>query len=153
MLIIQEHEYGKEAIESFKMMGRIYSKRNPFLIIIAGTFCMGKRTIVNQLTESFNISNSLNTHIVDEVLQMINPTSEDLEFGSTRDQAELLYKFKSKSKRIRDGCNFDMSKCYADGKDLLLIGSYIDPEYFLCKTSKKEQYKLKTATQEEINYC
>jgi 2-phosphoglycerate kinase len=62
------------------MMGRIYAKRNPFLIIIAGTFSMGKRTIVNQLTETFNISNILNTNIVDEVVQMINPTDENLEF-------------------------------------------------------------------------
>lgn len=62
------------------MMGRIYAKRNPFLIIIAGTFYMGKRTIVNQLTETFNISNILNTNIVDEVVQMINPTDENLEF-------------------------------------------------------------------------
>lgn len=68
MQIIQEHEYGKEAIERFKMMGRIYAKRNPFLIIIAGTFEMGKRTIVNQLTETFNISNILNTNIVDQVV-------------------------------------------------------------------------------------
>jgi hypothetical protein len=64
-----------------------------------------------------------------------------------------LYKFKSKSKRIRDGCNFDISKCYADGKDLLLTGSYIDPEFFLCPTVKKEQYKIKTASQDEIDSC
>jgi hypothetical protein len=42
---------------------------------------MGKRTIVNQLTETFNISNILNTNIVDEVVEMINPSDEDLEFG------------------------------------------------------------------------
>ncbi len=28
---------------------------------------------------------------------------------------------------MRDGCNFDISKCFADGKPLIIDGSHIDP--------------------------
>ena len=69
---------------------------------------------------------------------MIDPIDENLEFGNTVDFNDLIFKFKAKAKRIRDGSNFDISKCFSDGKDLLLTGDYIDPEQYLCLNNNFE---------------
>ena len=59
---------------------------------------------------------------------MIDPIDNSLDFKSSLDYTDLVKKFKTQANRIRNGSNFDISKCFNDGKDLLLTGDYIDPE-------------------------
>ena len=50
------------------MITTFYQKRLPFIIMIAGTECMGKSTLVTQLGDRINISNILSTSIVHKVM-------------------------------------------------------------------------------------
>ena len=54
---------------------------------------------------------------------------------------------------MRDGCNFDISKCFKDGKPLIIDGSHIDPECYLellqpnpeNPSSSLLEYRIKTS--------
>ena len=54
---------------------------------------------------------------------------------------------------MRDGCNFDISKCFKDGKPLIIDGSHVDPDCYLelsdpdPQTGKRE-YRIKTTLSE-----
>ena len=50
------------------MITTFYQKRLPFIIIVAGTECMGKSTLVTQLGDRINISNIVQTSIVHKVM-------------------------------------------------------------------------------------
>jgi 2-phosphoglycerate kinase len=39
---------------------------------------------------------------------------------------------------VCEGCIFDISKCFKDGKPLIIDGTHIDPEMFLTKSSEGE---------------
>ena len=49
-------------------MTHFYQKRVPFVILVCGTSCMGKSTLVTQLAEKVNISNILQTSVVKNVM-------------------------------------------------------------------------------------
>jgi 2-phosphoglycerate kinase len=49
--------YGEQYVKRYKMFSTFYQKRLPFIIIVAGTECMGKSTLVTQLGDRINISN------------------------------------------------------------------------------------------------
>jgi hypothetical protein len=44
---------------------------------------------------------------------------------------------------VRNGCNFDISKCFKDGKPLIIDGSHVHPDSFLIKNEAGE-YRVKT---------
>ncbi len=64
------------------------------------------------------------------------------------DQEDIISKFKRECRRVRDGCNFDISKCFKDGKPLIIDGSHIDPDCYLSleksETTGHYQYRIKT---------
>ena len=100
---------------------------------------MGKSTLVTQLAERVNISNILQTSIVDQVMSVFfseDESEEAMKQSNTKcDQNhirnQIITNFKRKCKLIRNGCNFDVSKCFIDGKPLIIDGSHIDPESFI----------------------
>lgn len=92
---------------------------------------MGKSTLVTQLAERVNISNILQTGIVESVMSGFLPPSNSSEGDELLSEEELIVKkYKNKSRWVRDGCNFDISKCFNDGKPLIIEGSHIDPECY-----------------------
>lgn len=50
---------------------------------------------------------------------------------------------------MRDGCNFDLLKCFKDGKPLILDGTHVDPSAFLesVTNEKTGEKELKILTQ------
>ena len=44
---------------------------------------------------------------------------------------EVVERYKKISRIVRKGANFDMSKCFIDGKPLIVEGSNLDPPIFL----------------------
>ena len=54
---------------------------------------------------------------------MKNEHSED-------NKANIVKEYSQKSRWVRDGCNFDISKCFNDGKPLIIEGSHIDPQFY-----------------------
>lgn len=67
-LIMERFGYGENFVKRYKMITTFYQKRLPFIIIIAGTECMGKSTLVTQLGDRINISNIVQTSIVHKVM-------------------------------------------------------------------------------------
>ena len=41
---------------------------------------------------------------------------------------------------MRDGCNFDISKCFADGKPLIIDGSHIADVAEICRNRSSSRY-------------
>ena len=39
---------------------------------------------------------------------------------------------------MRDGCNFDISKIFKDGKPLIIDGTHVDPECYVGATHNEE---------------
>lgn len=62
--ILLKFGYQDNFVKRYKMITTFYQKRLPFIIMIAGTDCMGKSTLVTQLGERINISNIVQTSIV-----------------------------------------------------------------------------------------
>jgi len=61
-------DYLEKYVNRYKMFTTFYQKRVPFIIMIGGTECMGKSTLVTQLAERINISNILQLSIVQKVM-------------------------------------------------------------------------------------
>ncbi len=51
---------------------------------------------------------------------------------------------------VRNGCNFDVSKCFKDGKALIIDGSHVSPDSFLVKNDQNE-YRIKTDIEDTEN--
>lgn len=66
---LTEFEYGERLVSRYQLVTRFYQKRVPFVILICGTGCMGKSTLVTQLAEKVNISNILQTSVVKNVIE------------------------------------------------------------------------------------
>ena len=65
---LEEFQYGERLVSRYQLVTRFYQKRVPFVILICGTGCMGKSTLVTQLAEKVNISNILQTSVVKNVM-------------------------------------------------------------------------------------
>lgn len=68
---LKKEKYGDKYIQRYEMITKFYQKRVPFVIMITGTECMGKSTLVTQLAERINISNILQTSIVKKVMEKL----------------------------------------------------------------------------------
>ena len=58
--------------------------------------------------------------------------------------------FKRECRRVRDGCNFDISKCFKDGKPLIIDGTHLDPECYLELVENKETGELEHRIKTEL---
>ena len=67
-LKLTEFDYGERLVQRYQLVTQFYQKRVPFIIIVCGTECMGKSTLVTQLAERVNISNILQTGVVKQVM-------------------------------------------------------------------------------------
>ncbi len=60
------------------------------------------------------------------------------EFQSDQDIVEEYVKM---CRHVRKGCNFDIQKCFVDGKPLIIEGSHIEPNLYI-KYSAEDPEKL-----------
>ena len=118
------------------MITKFYQKRVPFIIYIVGTECMGKSTLVTQLGERINMTNIVSTSIVKTALEYMDIDLPPIEKNDGDDEFAF---YKQQCRRIRNGCNFDIQKCFVDGKPLIIEGSHLDPEVYLRLDEIEEQ--------------
>ena len=117
-------------------------QRLPIIIVICGTFCIGKQCLVNQLTEVININNTLSTNVVEEVQKSMGifPDYEDCK----NDEELEMNQYKQKCEQIYTGLTFDIYKCFNEGKPLILYGRYLNPSILFNELNNEhEQVKLK----------
>lgn len=56
------------------------------------------------------------------------------------------------SRYIRKGCNFDIQKCFVDGKPLIIEGCHLDPDLYLDRIKDVDgEEKLKIITPEPLD--
>jgi 2-phosphoglycerate kinase len=127
--------YDQHFVNRYKLVTKFYQMRKPFLILVCGTKCMGKSTLVTQLAERINISNILQTGVVKQVIKSIQP-SQAPEDG-------VVERYQHECQVVRNGCNFDISKCFKDGKPLIIDGTHVDPKQLLSRNEHGE-YRIKT---------
>lgn len=60
------------------------------------------------------------------------------EGGSTQSEEEIISSYVKMCSHVRKGCNFDISKCFIDGKPLIIEGSLIDPNSFVKFVTNEE---------------
>lgn len=140
--------YGESYVQRYKMISTFYQKRLPFIIYVAGTECMGKSTLITQLGDRINISNIVQTSIVHKVmsgLQAIMQSNKalaqedeikmDYSLGEPsnkkEDDATIIRNYVRLCRHVRKGCNFDIQKCFVDGKPLIIEGSHLEPNLYV----------------------
>jgi 2-phosphoglycerate kinase len=73
---LQQFGYGEKMVSRYNTVTRFYQKKIPFIIIVCGTRCMGKSTLITQLADLVNISNILQTKIVSNVMSQFLPNMD-----------------------------------------------------------------------------
>ncbi len=143
--IMTSFGYGGNFIDRYKMISRFYQKRVPLLILVAGTGCIGMSTLVTQLAERINISNILQTSITYKMMRSINP---QFEFGvkfferEGLSEEELIKIYNNNCRLVRKGVNFDIQKCFVDGKSLIIEGRHVNPLIFIKPQESKKEDKV-----------
>lgn len=51
---------------------------------------------------------------------------------------DIVDDYVSTCRQVRKGCNFDIQKCFVDGKPLIIEGSHIEPNLFVKQVTKGE---------------
>lgn len=51
---------------------------------------------------------------------------------------DIVDDYVSTCRQVRKGCNFDIQKCFVDGKPLIIEGSHIEPNLFVKQVPKSE---------------
>jgi 2-phosphoglycerate kinase len=51
---------------------------------------------------------------------------------------EIIKEYVKVCRNVRKGCNFDIQKCFVDGKPLIIEGSHIEPNLYIkqCETEE-----------------
>jgi len=145
--------YGGHFVNRYKMISRFYQKRVPLLILVAGTGCIGMSTLVTQLAERINISNILQTNITYKMMRSINPQLEQegqLFDREGMSEEDLIRVYDNNCRLVRKGVNFDIQKCFVDGKALIIEGRHVNPNIYVrfeeSKVDDKVEKKLKLIT-------
>eukprot|EP01017_Pseudomicrothorax_dubius_P002700 TRINITY_DN10195_c0_g1_i3.p1 TRINITY_DN10195_c0_g1~~TRINITY_DN10195_c0_g1_i3.p1 ORF type:complete len:470 (-),score=151.40 TRINITY_DN10195_c0_g1_i3:75-1484(-) len=131
-------------VERYKMMSRFYQKRVPLLIVIGGTFCIGKSMIATTLGEMLNISNVLSTDIVEIIMNKLDarfPLS-NMQFQQFPNSDDMLNEYKRKCRIARKGFYTDIQKCLKEGKPLVIEGFSVDPSLYVTREGVQEESKV-----------
>ena len=66
----------------------------------------------------------------------------------------MINRFNLKCKSVRNGCNFDLSKAFNDGKPLIIEGAHINPQYYCLPAKGGENgmsaFRIITEKNEEV---
>ena len=123
---IKDCNYNDIYKERYLMMNSFYSSRTPLIIIIAGSEGVGKSQIASLLSGKMNISNVLQTKIV----EYVTSSMLGVVFERRKVNDEVTEGFLNQCKIIRKGCSLDIQKAFKEGKAVILEGSYILPKLF-----------------------
>ncbi|CDW77269.1 UNKNOWN [Stylonychia lemnae] len=116
--VLKKFGYNDEFVKQYKMITAFYQKRLPFIIMIVGTDCMGKSTLVTQLGERINVSNIVQTSIVQKVMMGLSQLM----------QANQKAKIGLEDENVDQLTDEDIINNYQG-----LQGSHLDPNLYLRK--------------------
>lgn len=110
------------------------------IILISGTVGIAKSIIATHLAERMNISNVLQTDIVESVMNRMYPElfTENLKTGEYPSKEALLAAYQKRCKLVRRGANTDIHKCLVEGKPLIIEGFTLDPSLYVQKVDPNE---------------
>lgn len=141
--------YGQQYVERYKMISHFYSKRVPLIILIIGTRCMCKSTLVTQLAERLNVSNILQTSVVYDMISSIKPEiNEQNLFKMELNDEQFSNTYDEICKVVRNGVNFDILKCLNEGKPVIIEGYHVCPDLYIKKTKlENKPFQLQILSQ------
>ena len=139
---LHEFNNGDRLVQRYQLVTKFYQKRAPIIIIVCGTECMGKSTLVTQLAERVNISNILQTTVVKQVMQNFSKANGGNLGDESVDGEDVVQKYRNECLWVRDGCNFDISKIFKDGKPLIIDGTHVDPYCFIDSFEDEQTGKI-----------
>lgn len=155
--IMENYNYNSKVYKQrYSVITKFYMQRTPLIILIAGAPMIGKTYISNLLSEKLNISNVLQTKVVNLVIKALK--KESLHNDNTKDifkienSEEFIASYYKQCLNVRKGCDFDIQKAYSEGKSVILEGYDLLPSYFLHNIcDKKELIVLKHMNYLESN--
>lgn len=58
--------------------------------------------------------------------------------GEFKDEKDIIREYVKMCRHVRKGCNFDIQKCFVDGKPLIIEGSHLEPNLYVRKVQKPD---------------
>ena len=60
----------------------------------------------------------------------VKPSADSLDDHALTEE-EIITNYRKMCRHVRKGCNFDIQKCFIDGKPLIIEGSLLDPNCYI----------------------
>jgi len=141
------YNYGEQYINRYKMISKFYQKRTPMIILISGTVGIAKSIIATHLAERMNISNVLQTDIIESVMTKMYPElfDENIKTANYESKEEIIQRYEKRCKLVRRGANTDMHKGLVEGKPLIVEGFTLDPSLYVQKVNGDQESQKEDA--------
>lgn len=103
------------------------------------SFKQGKSNLATYLAERMNISNVLQTEIVEMIMKKIdkNLIPEENKASLIQTHSEIL-EFEKHCRLVRKGVNIDIVKCLNEGKPVIIEGDSVNLKDYVAKTKTSE---------------
>lgn len=110
-----------------------------FIKLIFLVFFKGKSNLATYLAERMNISNVLQTEIVELIMKKLDKNLIPTENKSSliQSSAEIL-EFEKHCKLVRKGVNIDIMKCLNEGKPVIIEGDSVNLKDYIIKTDGRD---------------
>jgi 2-phosphoglycerate kinase len=101
--------------------------------MICGTPRVCKSIIATYLAERLNISNMLQTSIVEMMMKLIDEDRffKDCDLFAEEDEERIIEKYMNRSRAIKQGVGSDINKALTDGKPVIIEGYELVPELYV----------------------
>lgn len=63
--------------------------------------------------------------------QDVSTPEGDLGIKGCKTDEDIIHDYVRMCRHVRKGCNFDIQKCFVDGKPLIIEGSHIEPNLYV----------------------
>jgi len=139
--LMKIYGYGDAFSNRYKMLSKFYQNRVPLIILISGTIGLGKSIIATHLAERMNISNVLQTEIIELVMHKFDETycSDNIKLKEYDSKDELLEEYRRRCRLVRRGANTDIQKALKEGKPLIIEGFSVDPRLYVKKLTASQE--------------
>mmetsp|Transcript_41337 Transcript_41337/g.107029 ORF Transcript_41337/g.107029 Transcript_41337/m.107029 type:complete len:231 (-) Transcript_41337:2593-3285(-) len=102
------------------MMTKFHQKRVPLLLLLSGPWRALNSLVVTKLAERLNLPSVVRTDIV---YQLVSSLKEGQ--SKVGDEERASTSVEEASRLVREGIEFDIQKCFSDGKSLIIEGPHL----------------------------
>lgn len=126
---IKERRRRSRCIKRYKMMTQFHHKRIPLMVIVFGTGCIGKSTLSTMLGERLHLPNVLQTDIVWDLYSTITrgEPCKPVWLRKFTSKEAFIEQYRQECATVRRALEGDITKCFKDGKPIIIEGSHLDP--------------------------